>query len=78
MKKLLIAFSAFSIVALTSCDSGEKNTERTVIDEDTVSAETEYEVEQQVREKTVEVDTTTETETITREREMEDTTDSGS
>lgn len=74
----MIAFSTFSIVALVSCDSGDKRTERTVLDKDTVAAETEYKVEKQVKEKTVDVDTVTETETITREREMEDTTESGS
>lgn len=78
MKKLTLIFSGLFLTALVSCDSGDKRTERTVLDKDTVSAETEYKVEKQVKEKTVDVDTVTETETITREREMEDTTESGS
>lgn len=68
MKKLSIFFSGVLLTALVSCNSGqEKQTERTVIDVDTVEAETEYEVEKTIREKTVTIDTVTETETVTRE-----------
>lgn len=68
MKKLSIFLSGLFITALVSCDSGqEKQTERTVLDVDTVEAETEYEVEKTIREKTVTIDTVTETETVTKE-----------
>lgn len=68
MKRLTLVFSAFSLTALLwSCDTGEQRTERTVLDTDTVEAETEYQVEKEIRETTVEVDTVTEEETVTRE-----------
>lgn len=68
MKKLSIFLSGLLITALVSCNSGqEKTTERTVLDVDTVDAETEYEVEKTIREKTVTIDTVTETETVTKE-----------
>ncbi len=63
MKKLTLIFSAFAILSLASCDATNKDTERTVIDRDTVAVTKEYEVEKKIRE--VEVDTVTETETVT-------------
>lgn len=67
MKTLTVIFSALFLIAFTSCDSGkESQTERTVLDVDTVEAETEYEVEKTIREKTVTIDTVTETETVTK------------
>lgn len=71
MKSLSLIVSAIFFVTLVSCDSGEKRTERTVLDKDTVGAEVEYDVEKKVREKTVSVDTVTEEETVTREIEAD-------
>lgn len=73
MKRISIIFSAIMLFAFASCDDS-KRTEKTVLDKDTVSAETEYKVEKKVREKQVDVDTTTETETVTRERDLEEDT----
>lgn len=74
MKRISIIFSAIMLFAFASCDNSNERTEKTVLEEDTVSAETEYEVERKVREKEVEIDTTTETETVTRERDLEEDT----
>lgn len=77
MKFLSIIFSLCFVAALASCDTGkEKTTERTVLDEDTVAVEKEYEVERKVREKTVTIDTVTETETVEKEEDLRE--DSGS
>jgi hypothetical protein len=68
MKLIYLTLFIFTF-CLAGCDTNkEKNTERTVIDRDTVDVETEYEVEEKVREKTVTVDTVTETEKYTEER----------
>jgi hypothetical protein len=62
-----------SALVLASCNANqEKNTERTVVDRDTVSSETEYEIENRVREKTVTIDTVTEKETVTTEEEYDE------
>jgi len=69
MKFFSTACAAFGILLFTSCGSGSAgdNTERTLLDSDTVAAEKEYEVEKTYREVTV--DTVTETETVTKEVE---------
>lgn len=72
MKFLSIIFSGCLVAALAACDSGQQTTERTVIDEDTVSVEKEYEVERTIREKTVTIDTVTETETVEKEEDLEE------
>lgn len=72
MKSLTLIFATIFFAALVSCDSGQqKQTERTVLDTDTVGVETEYEVEKKVKEKTVTIDTVTEEETVTRETELD-------
>lgn len=59
MKKVfMLLMIAGSAVMFTACGG---NSNETVVESDTVSAETEYEIERT----TVEVDTTTETETVT-------------
>jgi hypothetical protein len=71
--KILYVTLFVSALALASCDTNkEKNTERTVVDRDTVSSETEYEIENRVREKTVIIDTVTEKETVTTKEEYDE------
>lgn len=72
MKFLSIIFSGCLLTTLAACDSGQKTTERTVLDTDTVAVEKEYEVERKVREKTVTIDTLTETETVEKEEDLEE------
>ena len=72
MKNVLILFLTISFAALAGCTpSQEQNTERTVLETDTVGVETEYQVEQQVQKVTV--DTVTETQTLTREQDLDST-----
>lgn len=68
MKKIfMLLMIAGTTVMFASCDSNTTSTEETVVASDTVSAETEYEIEKTA----VEVDTTTETETETIEHDQQ-------
>ncbi|MDF9798422.1 hypothetical protein OKW21_003685 [Catalinimonas alkaloidigena] len=72
MKYLFAIFSACFILGIAACNSGQnKTTERTVLEEDTVAVEKEYEVEKKIREKTVTIDTVTETETVEKKEDLE-------
>ncbi|MFP4096159.1 MAG: hypothetical protein ACLFUB_16885 [Cyclobacteriaceae bacterium] len=73
MKFLSLSF--LILFFLAACDTNSGNTERTVVDTDTLEVEKEYEVEKKVREVTI--DTVTETETVEKTEQLQPKDTSG-